>query len=130
MKLVGPSIGGMAGGRAAVAPLSALLLLAACQPDAEPPVQTIAGVDRRALIAVTGDPRLYLVVFRPELADPARLAEMPARLCAEAGEKLARARTRAPYEPDAYPVGTRLMFVECARAQVAAGAMRRHRGAA
>ena len=90
--------------------------LAACAPTTPDPapVDRLAGVDRDALISVTGDPRLYLVVYRADRIDASQLGEMPATLCAEAGESVRNTKYRAPYEPEAYPKGTRLMFVECA----------------
>lgn len=90
--------------------------LAACQPapTAAPKADRLAGVDRDALISVTGDPRLFLVVYRADRIDASQLGSMPATLCAEAGESVKNTKYRAPYDPDAYPDGTRLMFVECA----------------
>lgn len=93
---------------------AAALALAACQPAPEPAPDRLAGVDRDALISVTGDPRLYLVVYRADRIDAAQLGAMPATLCAEAGEQVKNTKYRAPYDPEAYPDGTRLMFVECA----------------
>ena len=89
--------------------------LTACQSASTPGSATrFAGVDDTALIAVTGDPRLALVVYRADLIAPPQLATLPDQLCAEAGKVVAEVKHRLPFEPDAYPAGTKLMYVRCA----------------
>lgn len=94
---------------------AAALCLAACQPT---PVEKtapdrVAGVDREAIISLTGRPDLYLAVYRSDLIDPVQLANLPVTLCDEAGEQVKEVRDRQPYDPAAYPAATRLLFVEC-----------------
>ncbi|MEM7438477.1 MAG: hypothetical protein AAF393_02685 [Pseudomonadota bacterium] len=102
--------------RKACIPLLSALALAACQP-AEPIAKSapdrVAGVDREAIISVTGRPDLYLAVYRSKLIDPVQLANLPVTLCNEAGEAVKEVKDRKPYDPAAYPADARLLFVEC-----------------
>lgn len=90
--------------------------LSACASSPPPAAdaQRLAGVDRAALISVTGRPDLYLAVYRGDLIDAAQLAAMPANLCAETGATVRSTKDRPPYRPAEYPAATRLLFVECA----------------
>ncbi|MEM6620327.1 MAG: hypothetical protein AAF631_13650 [Pseudomonadota bacterium] len=112
-------------GRVSVA-IAACAMLSACLGDVRsgapaasaPPVDAsldaTTGVARHALISVTGNPDLILVVYRSDLIDAVEKAAMPARLCTRANMAVKNTRERVPYDPAAYPPGTRLMFVECA----------------
>lgn len=90
--------------------------VAACKPtpSADKTDTRFAGVERDALISVTGTPDLALIVYRADRIQPEQLAAMPSQLCADSGMAVTRVKDRKPFAPDSYPANTRLLYVSCA----------------
>lgn len=99
------------------APVTPPVPVAPAQPELKTgPVDSRTGLQQAALVSISGDVNSrYIVLLRPEQANPGQVDAAPAKLCGQDGRSVANSKKNAPGAGSAMP-GVQIMIVECSAA--------------